>query len=101
MERTNHDRIRPPAKLLTLGQNQRTKAEIHVCKASRHAFQRACDHLKRVDRIVVMENGRIIEEGNHNGLLDRGGHYATLYNTYFRPQSLAYVEKARELVGND
>ena len=57
--------------------------------------------VKAADRIVVMEKGRIIEEGNHNGLLERGGHYATLYNTYFRHQSLAYVEKARELVGDD
>ena len=57
--------------------------------------------VKAADRIVVMETGRIIEEGNHNALLERGGHYATLYNTYFRHQSLAYVEKARELVGDD
>jgi ATP-binding cassette subfamily B protein len=53
------------------------------------------------DRIVVMEKGSIIEEGNHQGLLARGGHYATLYNTYFRHQSLAYVEKVKELVGDD
>src|SRR6266508_4109968 len=46
--------------------------------------------VKAADRIVVMENGRIIEEGNHNALLNRGGHYATLYNTYFRHQSLDY-----------
>ncbi|MEO8357675.1 MAG: ABC transporter ATP-binding protein [Chloroflexota bacterium] len=57
--------------------------------------------VKAADRIVVMEKGTIIEEGNHNGLLERGGHYATLYNTYFRHQSLAYVEKARELIGDD
>ena len=57
--------------------------------------------VKAADRIVVMEKGRIIEEGNHNALLEQGGHYATLYNTYFRHQSLAYVEKARELVGDD
>ncbi len=57
--------------------------------------------VKAADRIVVMEKGKIIEEGNHNGLLKQGGHYATLYNTYFRHQSLAYVEKARELVGDD
>jgi ATP-binding cassette, subfamily B, bacterial len=57
--------------------------------------------VKAADRIVVMEKGRIIEEGSHNGLLEQGGHYATLYNTYFRHQSLAYVEKARELVGDD
>src|SRR5687768_3626901 len=57
--------------------------------------------VKAADRIVVMEKGKIIEEGSHNGLLEQGGHYATLYNTYFRHQSLAYVEKARELVGDD
>jgi ATP-binding cassette subfamily B protein len=54
--------------------------------------------VKAADRIVVMQTGAIIEEGNHEGLLKRGGHYAELYNTYFRHQSLAYVEQARELL---
>jgi ATP-binding cassette subfamily B protein len=53
--------------------------------------------VKAADRIIVIEKGRIIEEGNHSGLLLRGGHYAMLYNTYFRHQSLAYVEQAKEL----
>ena len=57
--------------------------------------------VKAADRIVVMEEGSIIEEGNHNGLLAQGGHYATLYNTYFRHQSLAYIDEAKELVGDD
>jgi ATP-binding cassette subfamily B protein len=46
--------------------------------------------VKAADRIVVMENGSIIEEGNHEGLLAQGGHYAMLYNTYFRHQSIDY-----------
>jgi len=46
--------------------------------------------VKAADRIVVMEKGQIIEEGDHDGLLNQGGHYATLYNTYFRHQSLDY-----------
>ncbi|HJR79450.1 MAG TPA: ABC transporter ATP-binding protein [Anaerolineales bacterium] len=46
--------------------------------------------VKAADRIVVMEKGTIIEEGNHRELLKQGGHYATLYNTYFRHQSLDY-----------
>ena len=44
--------------------------------------------VKAADRIIVLERGRIIEEGGHQYLLDRGGHYASLYNTYFRHQSL-------------
>ncbi len=57
--------------------------------------------VRSADRIVVMENGRIIEEGNHDGLLQQGGHYAGLYNTYFRHQSLAYVEQARQMAEDD
>ena len=54
--------------------------------------------VKAADRIIVMEKGKIIETGNHAGLLAQGGHYAMLYNTYFRHQSLAYVEQAKEMV---
>jgi ATP-binding cassette subfamily B protein len=57
--------------------------------------------VKAADRIIVLENGKIIEEGNHSGLLDRGGHYASLYNTYFRHQSLDYIEESRGLVTGD
>lgn len=46
--------------------------------------------VKAADRIIVLEQGNIIEEGNHDTLLSQGGHYATLYNTYFRHQSLDY-----------
>ncbi len=53
--------------------------------------------VKSADRIIVMENGAIIEEGNHQSLLTAGGNYADLYNTYFRHQSLEYVEQMREI----
>ena len=54
--------------------------------------------VKAADRIIVLDKGNIIEEGNHEALLQRGGHYATLYNTYFRHQSLAYVEQSRTML---
>jgi ATP-binding cassette subfamily B protein len=53
--------------------------------------------VKAADRIIVIEKGGIIEAGDHENLLLKGGHYATLYNTYFRHQSLAYVEQARTM----
>ena len=48
--------------------------------------------VRNADRIIVLDKGRIVEEGDHQGLLAQGGHYAELYNTYFRHQSLDYVE---------
>ncbi len=47
------------------------------------------------DRIIVLSQGSIIEEGDHDQLLASGGHYAELYNTYFRHQSLEYVQQSR------
>jgi ATP-binding cassette, subfamily B, bacterial len=57
--------------------------------------------VKAADRIIVLDQGRIIEEGNHQSLLDEGGHYSTLYNTYFRHQSLTYIEEARKFSEGD
>ena len=52
--------------------------------------------VKAADRIIVLEQGKIIEQGNHQNLLAEGGHYASLYNTYFRHQSLEYIEQSRK-----
>jgi ABC-type multidrug transport system fused ATPase/permease subunit len=73
-----------------------TEAQVQVAMASvlrgrtsvviahRLSTVRAADH------IIVLREGRIIEEGTHDGLLAQGGHYAELYSAYFRHQALEY-----------
>lgn len=43
--------------------------------------------VRSADRIIVLQKGRIIEEGSHQTLMKAGGHYSELYDTYFRHQS--------------
>ena len=38
------------------------------------------------DQILVMDEGRLVEQGTHAELLAKGGLYAELYETQFRPQ---------------
>ncbi len=52
--------------------------------------------VRHANRIIVLRKGAIIEEGSHRSLLEANGHYAELYNTYFRHQSLEYIEQARK-----
>jgi ATP-binding cassette subfamily B protein/subfamily B ATP-binding cassette protein MsbA len=40
--------------------------------------------LHDVDRILVLENGRLVEDGRHEELLSRGGVYAGLYEAQFQ-----------------
>ncbi len=37
--------------------------------------------IQKMDRILVMEKGKIVEDGSHDELLARGGHYARLWNS--------------------
>jgi ATP-binding cassette subfamily B protein len=39
--------------------------------------------IRDADTILVMENGAIVEQGNHHDLLERDGAYAKLYNSQF------------------
>ena len=43
--------------------------------------------IKESDRILVMNAGRIIEQGTHEELLKKGGFYANLYNSQFAANS--------------
>ena len=36
-----------------------------------------------VDKIIVLNNGKIVEEGNHEELVASGGYYSKLYNSYY------------------
>jgi ABC-type multidrug transport system fused ATPase/permease subunit len=48
--------------------------------------------IRSADRILVLEDGRIIERGRHEDLLAAGGRYAELYRTQFAPSAAAAAE---------
>ena len=39
--------------------------------------------IKDADLILFMKDGDIVEQGNHEELLAKGGYYAELYNSQF------------------
>ena len=39
--------------------------------------------IRNADLILVMKDGNIIEQGNHEELMEQGGFYADLYNSQF------------------
>jgi ATP-binding cassette subfamily B protein len=46
--------------------------------------------IEHADRIIVLDHGRIVEDGDHRSLLAAGGAYCVVYNAYFRHQSPDY-----------
>ncbi len=44
--------------------------------------------LRKMDRIIVMDKGQIVEIGNHQQLIDKGG----LYSKYWKRQSGGFIE---------
>ena len=68
-----------------------TRTEIRVQKAflelmeGRTSFIVAhrLSTIKSADTILVMKNGNVIEQGNHEELMEKGGFYSELYNSQF------------------
>jgi ATP-binding cassette subfamily B multidrug efflux pump len=44
--------------------------------------------IARMDRLIVLDRGRIVEQGTHDALLDHNGHYAVLW----RRQSGGFID---------
>jgi subfamily B ATP-binding cassette protein MsbA len=73
-----------------------TEAEQHIQAAVDNLMQHSTtlviahrlSTIEKADCIVVMDQGRIIEQGNHQQLLDQGGIYASLYNRQFQDGGL-------------
>lgn len=54
--------------------------------------------IRNADRILVIEDGKVIESGTHEALLEAGGQYAQLYRMQFMQES--YDELNRETGGH-
>jgi len=68
-----------------------TRTEVLIQKAMDHLMQNRTSFIiahrlstiRNADLILVMRDGDIVEQGNHEELLMRGGFYAELYNSQF------------------
>ncbi|MBO5008842.1 MAG: ABC transporter ATP-binding protein [Clostridia bacterium] len=40
--------------------------------------------IKNADRILVMKDGNVVEQGTHNSLMEKGGFYYDIYNSQFK-----------------
>lgn len=64
--------------------------DLILSKSSSILIAHRLSTVKAANRIIVLKQGEIIEQGSHQSLMQQGGHYAELYNTYFRHQSPEY-----------
>ncbi|MCB2256547.1 ABC transporter ATP-binding protein/permease [Pseudomonas chlororaphis] len=70
--------------------------DIHTERRIQRAFRRLCKGrtaiiiahrlatIRDADRIAVIQQGRLVEQGPHSRLIDQGGAYAALYQAYLR-----------------
>jgi ATP-binding cassette, subfamily B, multidrug efflux pump len=73
-----------------------TRTEVYIQKAM-HALMQGrtsfviahrLSTIRDADLILVMNHGRVIEQGSHHELLEKGGFYADLYNSQFTGANL-------------
>ncbi len=73
-----------------------TRTEIHIQKAMNHLMEgrtsfviaHRLSTIKDADVILVMNEGEVIEQGNHEELLAQNGFYAELYQSQFSGQKM-------------
>ena len=65
---------------------QQIQAAMHELMQGRTCFVIAhrLSTIQNADVILVLQNGRVIESGNHEALMQKGGFYASLYNSQFQ-----------------
>ncbi len=58
--------------------------------------------IRNADRIIVLDKGRIVEEGTHQELLEKGGIYTAIYDLQFRSQErLEFENEVASAQGGD
>ena len=65
---------------------------MNPCKAMEEDIADHCSQaltVRNADRIIVLEKGEIVEEGDHDTLLKREGVYANLYSLQMGEKSRA------------
>lgn len=53
--------------------------------------------IRNSDRILVLDKGELVEEGDHDDLMKSGGLYSELYETYFKHQSAEWISEISEV----
>ena len=69
-----------------------TRTEIQIQAAMRELMKdKTCfviahrlSTIQNADNILVVRDGDIVEQGTHQQLMERGGFYASLYNSQFQ-----------------
>ncbi len=53
--------------------------------------------IRNSDRILVLDKGELVEEGDHDLLMKNSGLYSELYETYFKHQSAEWISEISEV----